>query len=119
MAVLAAIYTAYLFAQAKARDLWQNPLLPAHLLVQAGLAGAAVLLIAAAWWQPCTRVKLFADLGGRSSIGITCRALIRHERSGCPVAVRAIYHGGVFSGARGGGTRRAACTDTPRTRMTI
>lgn len=37
-------YTAYLFAQAKARDLWQNPLLPAHLAVQAVLAGSAVLL---------------------------------------------------------------------------
>ena len=34
-----ACYTAYLFAQAKARDLWQSPLLPAHLAVQAVLAG--------------------------------------------------------------------------------
>jgi len=45
----AAVYTAYLFAQAKARDLWQNPLLPPHLAVQAILAGAAVLLPFAAW----------------------------------------------------------------------
>ncbi|MCG8467054.1 MAG: polysulfide reductase NrfD [Gemmatimonadetes bacterium] len=45
LAALTAIYTAYLFAQAKARDLWQNPLLPPHLLVQALLAGAAVLLV--------------------------------------------------------------------------
>jgi Fe-S-cluster-containing dehydrogenase component/formate-dependent nitrite reductase membrane component NrfD len=52
LAVAAAVYTAYLFAQAKARDLWQNPLLPVQLLVQAGVAGAAVLLLAAAWWQP-------------------------------------------------------------------
>jgi Fe-S-cluster-containing dehydrogenase component/formate-dependent nitrite reductase membrane component NrfD len=52
LAAMAAVYTAYLLAQAKARDLWQNPLLPAHLLVQAALAGAAVLLPAAAWWQP-------------------------------------------------------------------
>ena len=28
-----------LFAQAKARDMWQNPLLPPHLLVQAIAAG--------------------------------------------------------------------------------
>ncbi|TWP37872.1 4Fe-4S dicluster domain-containing protein [Leekyejoonella antrihumi] len=42
--VATACYTAYLFAQAKARDLWQNPLLPAHLAVQAVLAGAAALL---------------------------------------------------------------------------
>src|SRR6266496_3599864 len=52
LAVLAAIYTAFLFAQAKARDLWQNPLLPVHLLIQAGVAGSAALLLAAAWWQP-------------------------------------------------------------------
>ena len=43
LSVLTAVYTAYLFAQAKARDLWQNPLLPPHLLVQALLLGAAVL----------------------------------------------------------------------------
>ncbi len=40
---LTAIYTAYLFAQAKARDMWQNPLLPPHLFVQALLLGSAVL----------------------------------------------------------------------------
>ena len=41
-----AIYTAFLFAQARARDLWQSPLLPPHLAVQAFLAGGAVLLFA-------------------------------------------------------------------------
>jgi Fe-S-cluster-containing dehydrogenase component/formate-dependent nitrite reductase membrane component NrfD len=45
LSVLTAVYTAYLFAQAKARDLWQNPLLPPHLVVQALLLGAAVLLL--------------------------------------------------------------------------
>jgi len=44
LAVMAAVYTAYLFAQAKARDLWQSPLLAPHLAVQAVLAGAAALL---------------------------------------------------------------------------
>jgi Fe-S-cluster-containing dehydrogenase component/formate-dependent nitrite reductase membrane component NrfD len=44
LSVLTAVYTAYLFAQAKARDMWQNPLLPPHLLVQAMLLGSAVLL---------------------------------------------------------------------------
>jgi Fe-S-cluster-containing dehydrogenase component/formate-dependent nitrite reductase membrane component NrfD len=42
LAVLTAVYTAYLFAQAKARDLWQNPLLPLHIGVQALMSGAAV-----------------------------------------------------------------------------
>ena len=44
LAILTAIYTAYLFAQAKARDMWQNPLLPPHLFFQAALLGSAVLL---------------------------------------------------------------------------
>jgi len=52
LAVTTAIYTAYLFAQARARDLWQNPLLPAHFLVEAGLAGAAVLLPVAIILEP-------------------------------------------------------------------
>ena len=45
-------YTAYLFAQAKARDLWQSPLLAPHLAVQAVLAGAAVMLPVMAWLSP-------------------------------------------------------------------
>lgn len=47
LAALSATYTAFLFAQAEGRDLWQSPLLPWHLLVQAIMAGAAGLLIAA------------------------------------------------------------------------
>jgi Fe-S-cluster-containing dehydrogenase component/formate-dependent nitrite reductase membrane component NrfD len=38
-------YSAFLFAQAKGRDLWQSTLFLWHLLVQACLAGAAVLVI--------------------------------------------------------------------------
>ena len=45
LSILTAVYTAYLFAQAKARDLWQNPLLPPHLVVQALLLGSTVLLL--------------------------------------------------------------------------
>ena len=44
LSILTAVYTAYLFAQAKARDMWQNPLLPPHLFFQAVLLGAAILL---------------------------------------------------------------------------
>jgi len=47
-----AIYTAYLFAQATARDLWQSPLLAPHLAVQAALAGAAAVLPLLAWLAP-------------------------------------------------------------------
>jgi len=43
-AICAACYTAFLFAQAKGRDLWQSPLFFWHLLVQAVTAGAAALI---------------------------------------------------------------------------
>jgi Fe-S-cluster-containing dehydrogenase component/formate-dependent nitrite reductase membrane component NrfD len=43
LAALTAVYTAYLFAQAKGRDLWQNPLLPPQFLVHSVLAGASAL----------------------------------------------------------------------------
>ncbi|HET6372226.1 MAG TPA: 4Fe-4S dicluster domain-containing protein, partial [Candidatus Polarisedimenticolia bacterium] len=41
----AACYTAFLFWQSKGRDLWQSPLLPLHLLVQALIAGLSSLLL--------------------------------------------------------------------------
>jgi Fe-S-cluster-containing dehydrogenase component/formate-dependent nitrite reductase membrane component NrfD len=44
LAAMTAIYTGYLFAQATARDLWQDALLVPHLLVQATLVGAGALL---------------------------------------------------------------------------
>jgi hypothetical protein len=52
LALATAVYTAYLFAQAKARDLWQSPLLAPHLAVQALLAGAAAVLPLAVWLAP-------------------------------------------------------------------
>ena len=45
LAIGAAIYTAFLFGQAEGRDLWQSTLLPFHLLVQALVSGAAMMLI--------------------------------------------------------------------------
>jgi Fe-S-cluster-containing dehydrogenase component/formate-dependent nitrite reductase membrane component NrfD len=63
LAVLTAIYTAYLFAQAKARDMWQNPLLPPHLLVQCLLLGSAALLPPAAIFAPGVFFALLWTLG--------------------------------------------------------
>jgi formate-dependent nitrite reductase membrane component NrfD len=54
LSAMTAVYTAYLFAQAKARDLWQNPLLPPHLLVQSLLLGAAVILLYGMFQSPFT-----------------------------------------------------------------
>jgi len=57
-AVGGAIYTAFLFGQAEGRDLWQSPLLPLHLLIQATMAGAGALLVAG----------FFIDLGVMESM---------------------------------------------------
>ena len=43
LAILTAVYTAFLFKQSRGRELWQSALLAPHLLVQAILAGAAAL----------------------------------------------------------------------------
>ena len=60
LALLTAIYTAYLFAQAKARDMWQNPLLPPHLVIQAALLGSAVLLPVASIMQTSALERFLA-----------------------------------------------------------
>ena len=46
LALLTAVYTAFLFAQAKGRDFWQSPMLGLHMILHALMAGLAVLLIA-------------------------------------------------------------------------
>jgi len=47
LALATAAYTAWLFAQATARDLWQSALLAPHLVVQAVLLGSTAALVAA------------------------------------------------------------------------
>ncbi|MCH9651323.1 MAG: polysulfide reductase NrfD [Deltaproteobacteria bacterium] len=66
LAAMTAVYTAYLFAQAKARDMWQNPLLPPHLLVQCLLAGSAALLPIARILEPSVVPALLLLLGASS-----------------------------------------------------
>ncbi|MBI3993648.1 MAG: polysulfide reductase NrfD [Candidatus Lambdaproteobacteria bacterium] len=45
LAALTAIYTAFLFAQAKGRDAWQSPLLPLHMLLRSVLTGGSAMLL--------------------------------------------------------------------------
>jgi Fe-S-cluster-containing dehydrogenase component/formate-dependent nitrite reductase membrane component NrfD len=46
LSLLTAVYTAFLFAQAKGRDFWQSPMLGLHMIVHALMAGFAVFLLA-------------------------------------------------------------------------
>ena len=50
--VLSSIYTAFLFAQAKGRDMWQSKLLPWHLMIQSALAGSGVLIVLGNIFEP-------------------------------------------------------------------
>lgn len=58
LAILTAIYTAFLFAQAEGRDLWQSPLLPFHFLTQAIIAGTAALLLVQPWLPPSSGINI-------------------------------------------------------------
>jgi Fe-S-cluster-containing dehydrogenase component/formate-dependent nitrite reductase membrane component NrfD len=67
-ALLTAVYTAFLFAQARARDLWQSPLLPPHFAVQAVLAGAAALLPLTVWREPDAAPTVAVALAGGAAV---------------------------------------------------
>jgi formate-dependent nitrite reductase membrane component NrfD len=43
-ALLTAVYTAFLFAQAKGRDFWQSPMLGLHMILHAFMAGVLLLV---------------------------------------------------------------------------
>ncbi|MCX7906317.1 MAG: polysulfide reductase NrfD [Bacteroidetes bacterium] len=62
-AVGVAIYTAFLFAQAKGRDFWQSPLLVPHMFVHALVAGGSVGLAVAALEGLEGRVFAWVSLG--------------------------------------------------------
>ena len=66
-AVLLAIYTAFLFAQAKGRDFWQSPSLALHMLVHSVMAGVAVYILFSAFsgnqgWMSVLKVTLITAL---------------------------------------------------------
>jgi formate-dependent nitrite reductase membrane component NrfD len=91
LAAWTAIYTAYLFAQAKARDMWQNPLLPPHLLVQALLAGSAALLPFAVWLEPAIVSPLLRTLAASSILHLLMiwgEVTLTHPTAHARLAVR-------------------------------
>jgi formate-dependent nitrite reductase membrane component NrfD/ferredoxin len=96
LSALTATYTAYLFAQATARDLWQNPLLPSHLFVQALLAGSATLLLGVMWGES-TRGSLLAWVLGISSLlhllMVLSEVTLAHPTAHARLAVEEMIHG--------------------------
>ncbi len=110
LAALAAVYTAFLFAQAKARDLWQSPLLPVHLLAQAAVAGAGALLgTAFAGFVDPSRglVWVFVGALGVHVVLALLEGLARHATEDARLAawhmVRGRYAGAYWLGVGAGG----------------
>jgi Fe-S-cluster-containing dehydrogenase component/formate-dependent nitrite reductase membrane component NrfD len=96
LSVLAAVYTAWLFAQARARDLWQSPLLPPQLLVQAVMAGSAGLLLVAEVIAPeavATLARLTAFATAAHVLLITGETTIPHGTAHARLAVREMTAG--------------------------
>jgi Fe-S-cluster-containing dehydrogenase component/formate-dependent nitrite reductase membrane component NrfD len=95
---LAAVYTAFLFGQCEGRDLWQTPLLPVHLIVQALMCGAAVLallpasLAGSAQTLVVARVALAATLISHLLI-VAAEFMMPHSTDNSAYAARLITHG--------------------------
>ena len=65
--VLLAVYTAFLFAQAKGRDFWQSPTLPLHMLVHSIMAGVAIFMLTSLIfgnenWMSMLKITLIVSL---------------------------------------------------------
>ena len=74
-AAATAAYTAFLFGQAKGRDLWQSPLLAPHLVVQAVLGGAALFAPSwLLWLLPVNGLLVAAEVWGRHPTEDAARA---------------------------------------------
>jgi Ni/Fe-hydrogenase subunit HybB-like protein len=97
LALATACYTAYLFAQARARDLWQSPLLAPHLAVQAVLAGAAVTLAFAPWLGPRPAVTgaevLLAAAAGAHVLLVLGEITVTHPTEHAHLAAAAMTRG--------------------------
>ena len=95
---LAAVYTAFLFGQCEGRDLWQTPLLPVHLIVQALMCGAAALALLPASLGGSEQVRVIARIALAASLIphlliIAAEFLMPHSTDNAAYAARLITHG--------------------------
>lgn len=96
LAVLTAAYTAYLFAEARGRDLWQNPLAPAHLVVQAVLAGGAALAGVALYLEPVAVPALLWTVSAACALHlllVLAEATVTHTTAHAKLAVHEMIRG--------------------------
>ena len=96
LAVLTAVYTAFLLAQARARDLWQSPMLVPQLAVQALMAGSAAGLIAAGFLEPQAQRVLAGLTAGASLLHlllVAAEATLAHATAHAELAGRTMVSG--------------------------
>ncbi len=99
-AVITAVYTAFLFAQAKGRDFWQSPTLPLHMLVHAFMAGAAVFSVLTLFfqigenWIIYLRTVLYSGIA-LNVIVIAAELMTPHPTADARAAVQMILAGGL------------------------
>lgn len=84
--VMTAIYSAFLFRQARGRVFWHSPLTPLHLLAQAMVAGACVLII----------VMAIESLISGTSLAGPAWEFLRYEMIGALVANAVLIGGELF-----------------------
>src|SRR5262249_7741505 len=76
LAAGSACYSAFLFAQAKGRDLWQSPVFFLHLLVHAMVAGSAVWLLSTLFFAPLLVAHALSFFSLAASLYMLDRAFV-------------------------------------------
>lgn len=75
-AVLVAVYTAFLFAQAKGRDFWQSPTLVLHMLVHSFMAGASLFALTNLVFGTSTDWTAYLNLIIYAAVGVNLFILL-------------------------------------------
>ncbi len=97
-AVGAAVYTAFLFGQCEARDLWQTPVLGLVLLAQAGLLGGVALvgvgtLLGSDAFLGPGRIAMLIGGGGHLVALVAGEVLVRHPTPNARAAAHLLVRG--------------------------
>ena len=97
LALLTAVYTAWLFAQCEGRDLWQSRLLKFHLLIHAPVTGALALILTASLRQGHEHLVSWGELaaGGLllGALLAVADAFMKHDTANAAAAAWQLARG--------------------------
>jgi formate-dependent nitrite reductase membrane component NrfD len=97
LALLTAVYTAFLFAQCEGRDLWQSPLLALHLLVDAPVTALAAFVILAPLAGDVSNVVSWGEAVSAGLVLVVALGLVDafgpHRTHNATAAARALGRG--------------------------